>query len=177
LTACELPFEQYDYFHLKPILNKGGHAHDVVDDPHVSPPYGLLKSYLKLLFFILQYNVGWYKNIRRLKQEKSLVIFDRYYDDLFVDHKRYRYGGSKKIAKFIRHFIYRPDLYFVLTAEAEIIHRRKQEVVFEELERQIEDYRNLVDNKRYIAIDVDGIPEQIVKKISTYLIKHINERS
>lgn len=176
LLKRDLPFNRYDYFHLKPILQKDSGEHKVVSDPHQHKPYSLLKSYIKLLFFVYQYNKGWVYNIVPLKSKSSLVIFDRYYDDILVDHKRYRYSGSKSAAKFIRNFIPKPDLYFVLTTNANIIHKRKQEVAIEELERQIKGYRSLVDDKRYINIDVSKTPKEIVSEISNIIVSKINER-
>ena len=99
-----------------------------------------------------------------------LVIFDRYYDDILVDYKRYRYGGNVSIAKLVRYFIPKPDIYLVLTTDASIIHKRKQEVSLKELERQICDYRSLVDGKRYINIDVSKTPKEIVLEISSIIL-------
>jgi thymidylate kinase len=171
-----LPFRRYDYFHLKPIPQKENAVQQVVTDPHQYKPYSFLKSYIKLLFFVYQYNMGWLKHITRLKIKSSLVIFDRYYDDVLADHKRYRYGGSKTIAKFIRYFIPKPDLYFILTADADIIHKRKQEVPLEELQRQINEYRSLEDKKRYINMDVSNTPKEIVLEITKIIMQKMNER-
>ncbi len=173
LLAEELPFAEHHYFHLKPIPKKDSATEIVVEDPHNEPLYGTLKSYVKLLFFIFQYNKGWVKNIRPLKQKKSLVIFDRYYDDLIVDFRRYRYGGNKTIAKWVRNLIPRPELYFILTANADIIYQRKKEVAYTELERQIKTYRSLHDGKRYFSIDVNRSPEEIVREVKQILINHL----
>lgn len=171
-----LPFRRHDYFHLKPIPQKDNVIQQVVSNPHQYKPYSLLKSYIKLLFFMYQYNMGWLKHITRLKIKSSLVIFDRYYDDLLVDNKRYRYGGSKTIAKFVRYFIPKPDLYFILTADANIIHKRKQEVSLQELQRQITAYQCLADNKSYINIDVSKTPKEIVLEVTKIIMQKMNER-
>jgi thymidylate kinase len=171
-----LPYRRNDYFHLKPIPQKESQSTKVVRDPHQYTPYSYLKSWIKLIVFICQYNLGWVRNVTPLKIKSSLIVFDRYYDDLLVDNKRYRYGGGKIIAKFVRLFIPKPDLYFILTADAKIIHKRKQEVKFEELQRQIDEYRNLANDKRYISIDVDREPQEIVLDITKVLMKKMNER-
>lgn len=165
LLAQDLPFNSTKYFHLKPILKPNGHIDEVVKDPHQDKLYSALKSYSKLIYFIFQYNWGWFKNIRPLKKSSCLIIFDRYFDDLLADPKRYRYGGNKKMLQIVRNFIPRPDLYFILTAEAEIIYKRKQEVAFEELTHQIMEYKALTDNKQYIHIDVNKTPETIGKEV------------
>lgn len=165
VTNGELPFRRVDYFHLKPFPTQHGMASKTVSDPHALPPYSALKSYVKLGVFFIQYNYGWLKHIIKLKIKSSLVIFDRYYDDMIVDNKRYRYGGQIGMAKLIRRLIPKPNLYVILTTTPEIIHKRKQEVTLDELRRQVKAYRNLADGKRYIAIDVNQTPETIVKQV------------
>ena len=161
------------YFHLKPIITKKS-SDDMVTDPHGYALYSPLKSYIKLMYFICQYSFGWIKNICRLKIKSSLIIFDRYFDDMLVDNRRYRYGGSIVVAKIARFFIPKPDLYFILTTDAKVIYERKQEVPFKELERQIEGYRALADEKRYFNIDVNCTPEEIVKEITKIIMKYKN---
>lgn len=170
-------FNNQNYFHLKPIKSKRSSDNNVmVIDPHKYPPYSKIKSYIKLIYFVYQYNFGWVKNIIPLKIKSSLVIFDRYYDDLLIDNRRYRYSGSMKIAKFVRLFIPKPDIYFILTTDSKAIYERKKEVPFEELERQIKVYKSLADGRRYFNIDVNRSPEEIVKEIVTIMMEKMNER-
>jgi thymidylate kinase len=177
LLIKNLPFDTKEYFHLKPIKNKNSVVDNImVTDPHRLPPYSKLKSYIKLFYFIYQYNWGWVKNILPYKVKSSLIIFDRYFDDMLVDNRRYRYGGSIDRAKLACFFIPKPELYFILTADAKIIYERKQEVPFEELERQIVEYRALADGKRYFNINVNRTPEDIVKEITLIMMEKMNER-
>ncbi|MEP2238391.1 MAG: hypothetical protein ABJI22_08530 [Maribacter sp.] len=176
LIKKHLPFRRDDYFHLKPILKNNQSNEVVVADPHAKKPYSPLKSYGKLGYFIYQYNIGWLKNILLLKRKSSLIIFDRYFDDLLVDSKRYRYGGNNSIANLMKYFIPRPSLYFVLTADGNIIHGRKQEVSKDELTRQLKGYSNLEDGKRYVGIDVSKSPNEIIDEIYEILMLKMNER-
>lgn len=175
LKSAMLPFRKTDYFHLKPVHTQNMES-GVTTDPHQFKPYNRLKSYSKLLYFIYQYNLGWIKNIIPLKIKSSLIIFDRYFDDLIADNRRYRYGGENFIAKFFRFFIKKPSLYFVLVTDAKTIYERKQEVAFSELENQIFKYKSLVDNQRYFEIDVKESPKSIVKNVSRILMQKMNER-
>ena len=147
-----------------------------MSNPHQYKPYSILKSSLKLLYFLFQYNYGWLRNIFLLKRKSSLIIFDRYFDDIIVDKRRYRYGGSIRLAKIFRLLIPKPDLYFVLIASAEIIYSRKREVEFDELNTQIMNYKKLCKGKKYIEVNVDNTPEKITNKITTYLMRKMNER-
>ena len=175
LTSSNLPFRKTDYFHLKPIYTSSK-VNEVTSDPHKFKPYNKLKSYSKLLYFLYQYNFGWIRNIIPLKIKSSLIIFDRYFDDLIADNKRYRYGGGNGIAKFFRFFIKKPSLYFVLVTDAKTIYKRKQEVAFSELENQIFKYKSLADNQRYFEIDVSESPSEIVKNVYRILMNKMNER-
>lgn len=172
---ARLPFRRKDYFHLKPIpVNPS--AQTVQSDPHKYPVYSKGKSYLKILFFIFQYNKGWVQTIVPLKIRSSLVIFDRYFDDLLADQKRYRYGGNLWFVKLARLFIPKPELYFVLTTDPKIIYERKKEVEFKELERQVKQYENLVDDKRYYKIDVQRTPIEITNEVITIMMKNMSKR-
>jgi len=171
----QLPFRRKDYFHLKPIITDMSKS-NMVDDPHAKLTYNNLKSYLKLLYFVYQYNMGWIKNILKLQTKSSLIIFDRYFDDMLVDYKRYRYGGSIKIAKYASYFIPKPDLYFILTTDAEVIYKRKQEVPFIELKLQIDKYRALADGKNYFNINVNKTPKAISQEVVQIMMEKMNER-
>ena len=175
LVNSNLPFRQTNYFHLKPIENSDKKI-TVTSDPHKFKPYNGLKSFVKLCYFFYQYNFGWLKNIIALKVRSSLIIFDRYYDDLIADNRRYRYGGGDFFAKFFRLFIKKPALYFILVTDAKTIYKRKQEVAFTELERQVEKYKSLADQKRYFEIDVSKTPDLIVKDVQSILMKKMYER-
>lgn len=170
-----LPFRRNDYFHTKPIIVKKDEQ-TVQSEPHKYPAYSKLKSYLKISYFIFQYNKGWFKNIIPLKIKSSLIIFDRYFDDILADQKRYRYGAEIWFLKFARIFIPKPELYFVLTTKAEIIHERKNEVEFSELEKQIKEYESLTKNNKYFKIDVSKTPKEIADEIIKIMMKNMSLR-
>jgi thymidylate kinase len=167
--------KQCQYFHLKPLVNPINNSNVPVDAPHMYSSYPLWKSYLKLVYFIFQYNLGWLRNISRFSNRPQLIVFDRYFDDIIVDHKRYRYGGSIAIAKFVRLFIPRPKIYFILTTSANVIYQRKQEVPFEELSRQIKAYQSLADGNRYFNIDVNRPPSVIAEEVIEIMKRKFNE--
>lgn len=176
LINKQLPFRRHDYFHLKPFPTNNSSPSKPVENPHEFPPYSAFKSYVKLLYFIFQYNLGWVKNIFLLKRKFSLIIFDRYYDDLLIDSKRYRFGGNIKFAKWARNFIPKPELYIILTADANVIYKRKQEVPLEELKRQITEYRKLGEIRNYYNLDVNRAPEEIVNDVVVLITKKMNGR-
>ncbi len=176
LKKEKLPFRRIHCFHLKPRIfgNKGDGK--PVTNPHGKEPHRGLKSYLKLIYFALDYIIGYWIKIFPLTIRSSLIIFDRYYDDILVDPKRYRYSGSIKFAKVLKILIPEPDIYIILTTEPHIIYKRKVEVSFEELKRQIQEYDNLLDNKKFFKIDASLPPKQILDKINEIIIKKLAKR-
>lgn len=175
ILKARLPFRRNDYFHTKPIINNSSEQ-TVQNEPHKYPVYSQLKSYIKIVFFIFQYNKGWLKTIIPLKIKSSFIIFDRYFDDLLADPIRYRYGAKIWFLKFSRIFIPKPELYFVLTTDAKVIHERKNEVEFSELEKQIKRYENLTDEKRYFKIDVSKTPDDIANEIIKIIMNNMSIR-
>lgn len=165
------------YYHLKPLMKKSISKTSIVTNPHREKQYSYFKSFLKLILFIFQYNYGWFKNIFPLKFKSSLIVFDRYYDDIMVDHRRYRYKGGIRLAKLVRYLIPKPEIYFVLVAEPFIIQSRKKEVEFHELNRQIFEYKRLVDNKRYILIDVSENSNDLIMNISKIIISASSKKN
>ena len=112
--------------------------------------------------------------INKLKKTSTLIIFDRYYDDLLADQKRYRYGGKKSVAQWVKKFIPKPDLIVILSTAPKIVYLRKQEVPFEELERQLKAYESLADEDHYFILDAGKPPKEIVLQVLDLIQKKLN---
>jgi thymidylate kinase len=69
------------------------------------------------------------------------VVFDRYFDDLRIDPKRYRLGGPLWLVELLRWVVPDPDLVLVLDADENVVFSRKQEVQLTEIQRQRALYR------------------------------------
>jgi thymidylate kinase len=135
-------FSGVEYFHLRPYLLGGtAQARTPSTDPHGRPPRNVLVSTVKLLYLWADYVLGYYFRVRPLLASGRLVIFDRYYHDLLIDPRRFRYSGSMRFASLLAHLIPLPDLMLVLDAPAEVLQARKQEVPPAESARQAEAYR------------------------------------
>jgi len=175
ILKARLPFRRDDYFHTKPIV-VNNLEQTVQSEPHKHKVYSPIKSYMKIIYFIFQYNQGWIKNILPLKIKSSFIIFDRYFDDILVDQKRYRYGGDIKFLKFARFLIPIPELYFILTTDPEIIFERKKEVEFNELKRQVKEYKELAISDKYYNIDVSKTPDEIASEIIKIIMNRMSKR-
>lgn len=120
-------FRRVRRFHLRPHLGSARRTPPCTV-PHGQPPRGRLASYLKLIYFVADYWFGWLMVIAPARIRSTLVLFDRYYHDLLVDPQRYRFDAQSPVPRWIQPLIPRPDLWLMLTADPDVLFRRKGEV-------------------------------------------------
>ena len=131
-----LAFRRKQVFHWRPGLLGRTRGTGPVTDPHGQPPRPTWSSVVYLFGRLLDYWLGYCFVIRPLLVRSSLVVFDRYYYDLLVDPKRYRYGGPRWLARLLSKLVVAPDLALVLDAPEHTLLSRKNEVSVEEVKRQ-----------------------------------------
>jgi thymidylate kinase len=102
-------------------------------------------SLAKLVYWAVDYIAGYHLAIRPALTRSTLVLFDRYLVDALIDPRRYRYGGPRWALQALWWAIPKPDLVVLLDAPTQVLQRRKQEVQSEEMERQRQAYRALVE--------------------------------
>lgn len=142
----EPAFRRIQQFHLFPIPQTG--KEQVNENPHGKKKRGFILSFMKLIYFILIYTLGYLKLVAPKKIRSTLTIFDRYYDDILVDPIRYRNGTLPFVVKIFRLFIPKPELWFFLDCPTDVIQARKSEVSPEETERQRKTYLRLAETKK-----------------------------
>ncbi len=138
--------------HLKPrmVAQMRGQPITIVVDPHGKPPRGTFLSLVKIVVWLGE---EWYANLFQEKKE-TLLICDRYYHDLLVDPKRFRFGAPLWIAGLIGRLMPQPGLWILLNAPAEVLQARKQEVAREETARQCKAYLDFIrTRKRHVVVD------------------------
>lgn len=174
----ESAFRNKDYFHLKPdVFNRTKENAGPVLNPHNEPPRTPLMSYLKLLYFLTDYVLGYFIKIKPRLIKTSFVVFDRYYHDLLVDPKRYRFASSMKIAKLVGYLIPKPDLWIFLNASPEEIQKRKQEVTFEESQRACKEYLKLASTlKNSIIVDASQPADKVINDVNKTILSHMANR-
>lgn len=165
-------FRRVEQRHLRPRLLERNSAFGApVDNPHAHPTYDKYKSSAKLLYLTIDYVLGYWLKTKRSLIRSTFVVYDRYYHDIFADPKRYRYGGPSWLVRIFETFIPQPHLLIVLEAPAEVIHARKQEVSFDETERQLHAYRRLADSRKNARVINAAAPATKVGQDAVELIK------
>lgn len=164
-------------FHLRPYFGRKGKGSEAVSNPHAGRTRGLWASIAKVLLWWFDYVLGYYGNVYPQLVRSTLVIFDRYVDDLAVDPKRYRYGGPLWLAHLLARAVPRPDVVFVLVADPVVIQARKAEVPFLETARQVEGYRELAKKKGLVLIDAGRPLEEVVADVVEETLAWVEERT
>lgn len=151
---------------LKKLLSKNyDESKEDFQNPHRAKPAGKLSSFMRLLYYWLDYMVGW-RTIKKKCVNGKLILFDRYSYDFFIDPLRARISLPQGVIRLFMAHVPAPDLVFVLTAEPEVIYNRKQELPIEEIARQVSTYKSLASvNERFELINANREPDEIVSII------------
>lgn len=148
-------FQKVVQFHLRPkVLPARANIDVSVTDPHGQPVRGAVFSAVKMLYLFADYWLG-YASVRMATARTRLLIFDRYFYDILVDPKRVRYGGPKWLLNFLARLVPKPDLVLFLNASPKVLWSRKQEVPYEEVERQQWKYLDMA-RKMENAVVIDA---------------------
>ena len=146
---------------------------EIIESPYADKNRGWMASILKIVYFAVDYIIGYWLVVRPVLIRSGFVIFDRYYYDLYLDAKRYRFGGPLWLAKIVGYIIPKPDLIVVLDANAVEIHRRKQEVTLEETELQRRSYKCFAKKSACsILLDTEQSLNSVINKavVSIFIV-------
>ena len=165
--------------HFRPYVGYPERADGVtVPDPHGQRMRRPLTSMIKLFYYANDYILGYLLRVFPALVRSTFVVFDRYYDDLLVDRRRYCYGGPEWLLKAVRPLIPKPHLVFCLDAPAEVLQSRKQEVPIEETVRQREAYRELVLGlSNGHVIDASKPLQNVVRDVQRIVLDYMAERT
>jgi thymidylate kinase len=167
-------FRRAEIYHFRPHFRDNQPAGPTVTSPHAEPARPPMVSTLKLIFLLTVFTIGYWIRIRPKLVRTTLVIFDRYYHDLLVDPRRYRFKHPLWLARILGRFIPTPDLWLVLDASAETLHSRKQEVPFLESARQRLAYADL--GKRLAnshIVDASAPMEKVAGQCVSTILQHM----
>jgi len=138
-----VPLRRRYLFHWRPQLLAKRKDNRPVTDPHGQSPRGSLASMAYLTAFFADCWAGYLFVIKPRLVRSGFVQFDRYFHDVLVDPRRYRYGGPKWFAALLSRLLPEPDLVIVLDANEDLIFSRKTELTRAEIQRQRQAYAEL----------------------------------
>lgn len=169
-------FRRIQQYHLFPLpASKNANT---VTAPHRIPPRNVFLSIAKLIYLIVLYNYGSLRYVLNAYIKSTLIIFDRYYDDILIDPIRYRNKAPQYIVKILGKFIlYKPHIWIILDAPTSIIQNRKAEVTPEETERQRKEYISFAHGKKNsLIVSTDRDVKKISSDICFFICNALNKR-
>jgi thymidylate kinase len=161
--------------HLKPrmVAKLRGQPDVIVVDPHGKPPRGAFFSLAKIGVWIFE---EWYAEFFH-EQKNTLLICDRYYHDLLVDPRRFRFGAPLWTARLVGRLMPRPKLWVLLNAPPAVLQARKQEVAPEETARQCEAYLSFIRKQRnHAVIDATQPLDKVIADVEQAVMRTVIER-
>ncbi len=169
-------FRRVYRYHWRPGLLGSIRAGAKTVDPHGAGADPKWLSVLRLLWVGLDYQVARLR-LRWQRARSGLVVFDRYYHDILVDPRRYRYGGPPWLARALARLAPKPDALLILHAPPEAVRARKQEVGSEELRRQLKGYLDLAEAAGGCVIDASAKPEVVAMAGISRVIDELERRT
>ena len=177
-NLCPHLFEFTKSYHLRFHLGGIGCGPGGIIGPHAEPPRGMIPSLAKLGLWWVDYTLGYFVAILPRLVRRTLVLFDRYYHDLLVDQRRYRYAGPLALARLVGRFVPQPHLVILLDAPPEVLQARKQDVTFEETVRQREAYLRLVRSlPNGHVVDASRPLDKVATETKWIILDYLAERT
>jgi thymidylate kinase len=170
-------FRSTRIFHWRPFLLAGGKRRTVLDSPHQLDADRPARSVVRLMCHLLDYWFGTLLRVRPRTARAGLVVFDRYFEDMLADPRRYRYGGPMWLVRLVSRLVPRPKLVLVLDASEEIVRTRKQEIAVEEIRRLRQVYLQLARMfPRGFVLDAAGSPQTVAREATRIVTAFMESR-
>jgi thymidylate kinase len=171
-------FRRYRTMHWRPKILLRRRGSGSADKPHAKAPHPSLVSALLALVWFADYWLGYLFIVHPTIICSGLVLFDRYFDDVLVDPRRYRYGGPMWLIRILRNCTPVPDIAIVLDAPACILMMRKQEVDQQEIERQLLAYKKVIACCANSGVVDASMPvDSVVRECAGVLASHLVNRA
>jgi thymidylate kinase len=161
--------------HLKPRFFFKRTTQGPVIDPHGKQPRSVFPSIIKIWIWAIELFID---RVTHRARNVTLRLWDRYYHDLLVDPRRYRYGGPMWLVRWVGWLIPKPGLWILLDAPPEVLQERKQEVSFKETDRQRKEYLKLINEmENGVVVDASKSLDKVVDDVNTIIVKYLAQRT
>jgi thymidylate kinase len=123
-------------------------------EPHADPPRPRAVSGVFLLYYWLDFVVGWWTVVRPAIRRGELVVMERGWYDFAVDPTRYRLRVSPRVVRGLGRLLAPPDVVLVLDTDERTLLDRKRELPAQELARQRRAWREMrFRRSRTVVVD------------------------
>ncbi len=147
------------------------------DQPHRGGKTSKTSSWFRLIYYISDYIIGYYKIVKPVLFRRGVIIFDRYYTDIISDGKRSRIYLNYKIVFMLRKLVPKMDYNFIIFVEPDRILQRKQELTREQIDEIYEKLNYICEHdKNYTPINNDEQPQLAVNAILDHILEQQDKK-
>jgi serine O-acetyltransferase len=144
-------------------------------------PRGRFTTIVKLMMFVADYWLGYWLWIRPKLVRSTLVVSNRYFDDVLVDPRRYRIDHAPTFARLLLRWVPRPQLWLVFDIPSQVLQERQgesSELGEEEATRQRLEYRRLLGRRENVVVlDADQPHDRIVAQAECAIAAQLARRT
>lgn len=181
-ALCERPIKPFRHVHtmelrprlMRPSLPKAQEGLG----PYALKPRGRIGTLAKLLMFVADYWLGYWLRIRPKLVRATLVVSNRYFDDVLVDPLRYRMTRPRAFTRLLLRWIPRPQLWLVLDVPSEVLQTRQAEVPADEAARQRAEYRRVLrGSDNVVVLDASQPLEKVIAQAERAIVAELAQRT
>lgn len=133
--------------------------------------WNTLLSTVRLVKNAVLVNLAWWLQVRPLLKRGYLVIVDRYFYNYHLDPISVKYTGPAWLLARAQAWFPRPDVVITLSAPADVLLRRKQELTETEIREQAATLQCLTfPSSHVIRADAAELPEIVAQKVMAELV-------
>lgn len=141
-------------------------------------PRGRFTTIVKLMMFVVDYWLGYWLWIRPKLVRSTLVVSNRYFDDVLVDPRRYRIDHALIFARLLLRWVPRPQLWLVFDIPSQVLQARQGELGEEEATRQRGEYRRLLGgHENVVVLDADQPLDRVVAQAECAIASQLARRT
>ncbi len=180
-------FPRVVLFHWRPSLlpslsqlftgEDSGSREENIKNPHGAKPAGPLSSLFRLLYYSMDFLLGYFFRVRRKLYQGNLVLFDRYFHDLMVDPERSRISIPWILPGIIARLLPHPQIIFYLGTDPEVVYKRKGELPREKIREMTEKYDKICRKFKYcVKLDSSKRPEELARLAEKRIVEKWKRR-
>ncbi len=147
-------------------------------EPESREPRGRLGTVAKLMMFVADYWLGYWWQIRPKLVASTMVVSNRYFDDILVDPGYYRIDRSRSLARWLLPWIPRPELWLVFDVPSEVLQTRTREVAAEEAARLRSEYRKVLRRREdVVVLDAEQPIDEVSAEAERAIVAQLARRT
>ena len=144
------------------------------NDPSGLKTRSYFVSFACYLYFFLDFFVACTFTLKKLAENDTVIIYERYYFDVLIHAERYRLRKISWLGSLLSHLLPKPSLTYVFSGSPEVIHSRKPELSICEIRRQLALFKS--ELPKYTQVCMLDIEINSAAQLASSIAKEISER-